>query len=208
MTTRGPRLEFAVGAFLLLALASLLVLAIASTNGKFGFGGDTYELTARFTNVGPLRPMAPVKIGGVTIGRVGDITLDPVKLDSVVTLDIDNRYQDLSIDTSAGILTNGLLGESYIGLQPGGDLESLKPGEEIAFTTPAVDIIQMVGKYMFSGGGDNDTTAPARAANSAHPPPPPPAPPQPCNARQLPPHPPHPPLPTVRPPTPPHPPTP
>src|SRR3546814_13228903 len=83
MTTRGPRLEFAVGAFLLLALASLLVLAIASTNGKFGFGGDTYELTARFTNIGPLRPMAPVKIGGVTIGRVGDITLDPVKLDSV-----------------------------------------------------------------------------------------------------------------------------
>jgi phospholipid/cholesterol/gamma-HCH transport system substrate-binding protein len=153
MTTRGPRLEFAVGAFLLLALASLLVLAIASTNGKFGFGGDTYELTARFTNIGPLRPMAPVKIGGVTIGRVADITLDPKKLDSVVTLDIDNRYQDLSADTSAGILTNGLLGESYIGLQPGGDVETLKPGEEIAFTTPAVDIIQMVGKYMFSGGG-------------------------------------------------------
>lgn len=153
MATRGPRLEFAVGAFLLLALASLLVLAIASTNGKFGFGGDTYALKARFTNIGPLRPMAPVKIGGVTIGRVGDITLDPVKLDSVVTLDIDNRYQDLSADTSAGILTNGLLGESYIGLQPGGDVETLKPGEEIAFTTPAVDIIQMVGKYMFSGGG-------------------------------------------------------
>ena len=167
MTTRGPRLEFAVGAFLLLALASLLVLAIASTNGKFGFGGDTYELKARFTNIGPLRPMAPVKIGGVTIGRVGDITLDPVKLDSVVTLDIDNRYQDLSIDTSAGILTNGLLGESYIGLQPGGDLESLKPGEEIAFTTPAVDIIQMVGKYMFSGGGDNAAAAPADAGDAA-----------------------------------------
>lgn len=153
MTTRGPRLEFAVGAFLLLALASLLVLAIASTNGKFGFGGDTYALKARFTNVGPLRPMAPVKIGGVTIGRVGDITLDPKRLDSVVTLDIDKRYDDLSADTSAGILTNGLLGESYIGLQPGGDPEALKPGEEIAFTTPAVDLIQMVGKYMFSGGG-------------------------------------------------------
>src|SRR5690606_31928901 len=82
------------------------------------------------------------------------------KLDSVVTLDIDNRYQDLSIDTSAGILTNGLLGESYVGLQPGGDPESLKPGEEIAFTTPSVDIIQMVGKYMFSGGGDNAAAAP------------------------------------------------
>src|SRR3546814_2060758 len=146
MPPRCPRLEFAVGAFLLLALASLLVLAIASTNGKFGFGGDTYELTARFTSVGPLRPMAPVKIGGVTIGRVGDITLDPVKLDSVVTLEIDNRYQDLSIDPSAGLLTNGLLGESYIGLQPGGDLESLKPGEEIVFTTPTDEIIQMQGK--------------------------------------------------------------
>ena len=168
MTTRGPRLEFAVGAFLLLALASLLVLAIASTNGKFGFGGDSYALTARFTNIGPLRPMAPVKIGGVTIGRVGDITLDPVKLDSVVTLDIDNRYKDLSIDTSAGILTNGLLGESYVGLQPGGDPESLKPGEEIAFTTPSVDIIQMVGKYMFSGGGDKPG-APQSPANTEAP---------------------------------------
>ena len=151
MSTRGPRLEFAVGAFLLLALGSMLVLAIASTNGKFGLGGDTYALKARFTNLGPLRPMAPVKIGGVTIGRVSDITLDPKKLDAVVTLDIDKRYDTLSADTSAGILTNGLLGESYVSLQPGGDLESLKPGEEIAFTTPAVDLIQMVGKYMFSG---------------------------------------------------------
>ena len=154
MATRGPRLEFAVGAFLLLALASLLVLAIASTNGKFGFGGGTYPLTARFTNIGQLRPMAPVKIGGVTIGRVGDITLDPKRLDSVVTLDIDDRYTDLSADTSASILTGGLLGESFVGLQPGGDVEVLKPGEEIAFTSPAVDLIQMVGKYMFSGGGD------------------------------------------------------
>ncbi len=174
MSTRGPRLEFAVGAFLILSLASVLVLALASTNGKFGFGGDTYEITARFTNIGPLRPMAPVKIGGVTIGRVGDITLDPKKLDSVVTLAIDNRYNTLSADTSAGILTNGLLGESYVGLQPGGDPESLKPGEEIAYTTPSVDIIQMVGKYMFSGGGakpaadsEGAATVPADATTPA-----------------------------------------
>lgn len=153
MTTRGPRLEFAVGAFLLLALASLLVLAVSSTNGRFGISSDSYELKARFTNLGQLRPMAPVKIGGVTIGQVSDIALDPQKFDSVVTLDIDNRYADLPIDTSAGILTGGLLGESYVGLQPGGDMEVLKAGEEIAFTTPAVDLIQMVGKYMFGGGG-------------------------------------------------------
>jgi phospholipid/cholesterol/gamma-HCH transport system substrate-binding protein len=153
MSVRGPRLEFAVGAFLLLALASLLVLALASSNGKFGFGAATYPLKARFTNLGQLRPNAPVKIGGVNIGNVADIQLDPVKLDAVVTLAIDSRYKDLPSDTSASILTGGLLGESYIGLQPGGDMEPLKPGEEIAFTTPAVDLIQMVGKYMFGGGG-------------------------------------------------------
>lgn len=158
MSTRGPRLEFAVGAFLLLALGSLLVLAIASTNGKFGFGEDTYELKARFTNLGQLRPMAPVKIGGVAIGKVERIELDPKRLDAVVTFNIDSRYKDLSIDTSASILTGGLLGESFIGLQPGGDLEVLKPGEEIVFTTPAVDLIQMAGKYIFGGGGSSSTS--------------------------------------------------
>lgn len=171
MATRGPRLEFAVGTFLLLALASLLVLAIASTNGRFGFARDTYELQARFTNLGQLRPMAPVKIGGVTIGQVADIQLDPVRFDSIVTLAIDNRYSELPVDTSAGILTGGLLGESYVGLQPGGDMEALKPGEEIAFTTPAVDLIQMVGKYMFGGGApaadDAGTTAPAAGSSAA-----------------------------------------
>jgi phospholipid/cholesterol/gamma-HCH transport system substrate-binding protein len=168
MSVRGPRLEFAVGAFLLLALASLLVLALASSNGKFGFGSATYPLKARFTNLGQLRPNAPVKFGGVNIGNVADIQLDPVKLDAVVTLAIDSRYKDLPSDTSASILTGGLLGESYIGLQPGGDVEPLKPGEEIAFTTPAVDLIQMVGKYMFGGGskpaadsGDADATPPS-----------------------------------------------
>jgi phospholipid/cholesterol/gamma-HCH transport system substrate-binding protein len=166
MSVRGPRLEFAVGAFLLLALASLLVLALASTNGKFGFGAHSYPLKARFTNLGQLRTSAPVKIGGVVVGNVADIQLDPVKFDAVVTLAIDDRYKDLPADTSAGILTGGLLGESYIGLQPGGDEQALKPGEEIAFTTPAVDLLQMVGKYMFGGGGKpaaagDSTTAPA-----------------------------------------------
>ncbi|NLC61728.1 MAG: outer membrane lipid asymmetry maintenance protein MlaD [Gammaproteobacteria bacterium] len=164
--SRGPRLEFAVGAFLLLALATLLVLAIASTNNNFsfGFGNPTYQLTARFTNLGQLRPQAPVRVGGVTIGRVGAISLDPVRFDSVVTLEIDERYNELPIDTSATILTGGLLGESYVDLQPGGDMESLQPGEEIAFTTPAVDLIQMVGRYMFSGpGGGDDAAQPAPA---------------------------------------------
>ncbi len=155
MSIRGPRLEFAVGAFLLLALASLLVLALASTNRKFGFGSDSYPLKARFTNLGQLRPSAPVKIGGVVVGQVGEITLDPARFDSVVTLDIDSRYKDLPADTSAGIFTSGLLGENYIGLSPGGDPDVLKPGDEIAFTQPAVDLLQMAGKYLFSGSGNN-----------------------------------------------------
>ena len=150
---RGPRLEFAVGAFLLLAMASLLVLAIASTNGKFGFGGDSYPLKARFSSIGQLRVSAPVKIGGVTVGKVSEIGLDPVKFDSVVTLAIDDRYKDLPADTSAGIFTSGLLGESFVGLSPGGDIEVLKPGDEIVITQAAVDLMQLVGKYMFSGGG-------------------------------------------------------
>ena len=173
MSVRGPRLEFAVGAFLLLALASLLVLALASSNGKFSFGNaGTYELKARFTNIGQLRASAPVRIGGVNIGRVSDVTLDPQKLDSVLTLAIDERYKDLPADTSAGIQTAGLLGESYIGLQPGGDVEVLKPGDEIAFTTPAVDLMQMVGKYMFSGGGEDGAGARAAAPDANDTPPP------------------------------------
>lgn len=170
MSSRSPRIEFAVGAFLLLALASLLVLALASTNGSFGFGGDRYEITARFTNLGPLRPNAPVKIGGVAIGHVSGISLDPVKLDSVVTLAIDSRYSDLPSDTSASILTSGLLGESYVGLAPGGDPEPLKEGDELFLTQPSVDLMQLVGKYMFSGGPDNGasdaTDAPAEEAAS------------------------------------------
>ena len=150
---RSPRIEFAVGAFLLLALASLLVLALASTNRQWGFGNDSYELKARFSSIGALRPNAPIKIAGVAVGKVADIQVDPVKYDSVVTLAMDIKYKDLPADTSAGIFTNGLLGESYIGLAPGGDPETLKPGDEIFLTQPAVDLIQLVGKYMFAGGG-------------------------------------------------------
>lgn len=150
---RSPRIEFAVGAFLLLALATLLVLALASTNGRWGGHGDSYPLKARFSNIGGLRPNAPVKIGGVMVGEVADIQLDPVKYDSIVTLAIQGKYRDLPSDTAAGIFTAGLLGESYVGLTPGGDPTPLKAGDELMLTQPAVDLLQLVGKYMFSGGG-------------------------------------------------------
>ena len=172
MNIRGPRLEFAVGAFLLLALATLLVLAMASTNGKFGLSGGTYPLKARFTSIGQLRVNGPVKIGGVNIGSVADIQVDPVKYDSVVTLAIDDRFKDLPADTTAGVFTSGLLGEAYIGLQPGGDPETLAPGEEIAFTQPAVDLLQLAGKYMFgvpSGSGQDAGAADDASASEMEP---------------------------------------
>ena len=112
--------------------------------------------------------MAPVKIGGVAIGKVASIELDPQRLDAVVVLDVDSRYKDLPIDTSASILTGGLLGESYVGLSPGGAPEILKPGDEIAYTSPAVDLIQMAGKYIFGGGGTkpaDDTSDSGSAAD-------------------------------------------
>ena len=89
----------------------------------------------------------------------------------MVTLSINSQFNELPADTSAGIFTSGLLGENYIGLSPGGDPEVLKPGEQIAFTQPAVDLLQLVGKYMFSGGGNTGGNA---APDPASDPPPPP----------------------------------
>ena len=121
MAIRGPRLEFAVGAFLLLALASLLVLAFASTNRQFGGGGDTYPLTARFSTLGQLRLQAPVRIGGVAVGRVAKIDLDPKRFDAVVTLDIDKRYAlpaDTSTESGGDTTGIGLSGSAGLGACP------------------------------------------------------------------------------------------
>lgn len=169
---RRPRsggLELAVGTFLLLALATLMVLAFASTNGKLGFGGGDYTLTAKFGNVGELRARAPVKIGGVVIGEVAKVTLDPVNFDAVVTLAINNAYRDLPADTDARILTAGLLGERYIGLTPGGDPEPLAAGGEILYTQSAIVLEELIGKYIFGAGGDKAAPDPTSAAPELQP---------------------------------------
>ncbi len=155
---RSNRFELAVGLFLLLSLASLLVLAFASTDGKTGFVGETYELRARFSNIGELRVRAPVKIGGVPVGEVAGIELDPTTFEAVVRLSIDRSAGELPGDTSAGVFTSGLLGERYVGLTPGGDPAPLKPGDEILLTQSAVVLEQLIGKYIF-GAGDEGTAS-------------------------------------------------
>lgn len=152
--SRSNRFELAVGLFLLLSLASLLVLAFASTDGKTGFIGETYELRARFSNIGELRVRAPVKIGGVAVGQIARIELDPATFEAVVTLRINRETGELPADTSAGVFTSGLLGERYVGLTPGGDPEALQPGDEILLTQSAVVLEQLIGKYIFGAGDE------------------------------------------------------
>ena len=149
----GQMVEWVVGVFLLLAFATLLVLAFATTNGNLGLGGGSYQLIAKFSNVGDLRSHAPVKIGGVVVGEVAKISLDRKNYSAVVTLALDPTYKNLPADTSAKILTAGLLGERYIGLDPGGDPETLPSGGEIVYTQSAVVLEDLISKFVFGAGG-------------------------------------------------------
>ena len=144
------KVELTSGIFLLMGIAALLWLATSATDYGMKLSDDTYRLTARFTNVGELKPRAPVKIGGVTVGLVGDITLDPVTFEAEVALDIDQRYADIPSDTIAAILTAGILGDRYIGLTPGGALDALVDGDQIIITQPAIILENLISKFLFN----------------------------------------------------------
>jgi len=159
MNASKARLDIAVGLFLLLAFATLLVLAVASTNGRLPMrGDDTYQITARFSNIAELRIRAPVKIGGVSVGEIARVDLDPKTFEAVVTLDIQRSAGEIPTDSSAGIFTAGLLGDRYIGITPGGDLEALGPGDEILLTQSAVVLEQLISKFMFGGADKSENT--------------------------------------------------
>jgi phospholipid/cholesterol/gamma-HCH transport system substrate-binding protein len=162
----GQSIELAVGAFLALALATLLVLAFATTNGKLNWGHGQYLLIAKFSNVGDLRTHAPVKIGGVVVGEVTKIALDQKTYSAVVTLALDPAYKNLPTDTNAKILTAGLLGERYVGLDPGGDPDTLPSGGEIIYTQSAVVLEDLISKFIFGAGGKKPDT-PASDASAA-----------------------------------------
>lgn len=135
-----------------MGIAALLWLATEATDYGMQVGDDTYEVSARFSNVADLKDRAPVKIGGVTVGLVDGIVLDPVTFDAIVTMQIDRRFSDVPADTSASILTSGMLGNRYVGLEPGGAMEPLADGDEIFITQSAVVLETMISKYLFNSG--------------------------------------------------------
>ena len=143
--------ELGTGLFALLGMGALFFLTTQAT-GTDDFDADqTFEVTARFENVGSLRKRAPVAMSGVTIGRVTDIEFDPVSLQAVVTFVIDSRYDQIPEDSDASILTAGLLGSQYIGLTPGGSPEFLADGGELFFTQSAVVLENLIGRFLVRG---------------------------------------------------------
>jgi phospholipid/cholesterol/gamma-HCH transport system substrate-binding protein len=148
--------ELGTGLFVLLGMAALFFLTTQATGGDDFSASDVYHVEARFENVGSLKPRAPVAMAGVTIGRVTGIEFDPNQLDAVVTFVIDAKYDQIPDDSDASILTAGLLGSQYIGLQAGGSDIYLEEGSEVLFTQSAIVLENLIGKFLVnsSDGGD------------------------------------------------------
>ncbi len=146
-------LEILVGFFVLLGLVALVFVALKAANLTSFSGGDTYALTARFDNIGGLKSRAPVRSAGVVVGRVTSIGLDPKTFQGVVTLEVQKQYE-FPKDTSAKILTAGLLGDQYIGLEPGGDEKNLATGDTITQTQSAVVLENLISRFLFNKAAD------------------------------------------------------
>lgn len=142
-----------VGIFMLMGFVALLFLAFKVGNLGDERNSKTYTVEARFENIGGLKLKAPVKSSGVLVGRVTDIRFDAQKFQAVATLSLDSRV-DFPKDTSASILTSGLLGEVYIGLEAGGDEKTLAQGDRISLTQSAVVLERLIGQLLFSKAAD------------------------------------------------------
>ena len=142
-------LDLWVGLFVIAGLGALLVLAMKVGNMSGVSAGETYALIAQFDNIGGLKPRAPVKSAGVVVGRVSEIRFDNEKFTARVTLNIDKTFK-FPKDTSASILTSGLLGEQYIGLEGGGDTVNLNTGDRIKQTQSAVVLEKLIGQFLYS----------------------------------------------------------
>ena len=156
MSKKG--IETLVGLFVLLGLLGLVFLALQAANLGSTGSGDTYGPTARFDNIGGLKVRAPVRTAGVVVGRIRSITLDPKTYQGVVAMDIERRYR-FPKDSAAKILTSGLLGDQYVGLEPGGDDKDLAPGDTLAQTQSAVVLENLIGQFLTGKAADAATTA-------------------------------------------------
>ena len=151
-------LEFCVGLFVLMGFVALLFVSLQAANlGNFSFNAKTYELNANFDNIGGLKPRAPVKSAGVVVGRVKAINFDPTTFQAHVLLNIDSAYQ-IPEDSSAQILTAGLLGEQYVGISAGGADGNMQPGACFEQTQSAVVLENLISQFMlqFAEKGSSD----------------------------------------------------
>ncbi len=148
-------IDFLVGLFVLLGLAALVFLAFKAANLTSLGGANTYALQAKFDNIGGLKARAPVKSAGVVVGRVGQVTFDNKDFVAVVTLDMDPRFK-FPKDSSAKILTSGLLGEQYIGIEPGGDDKTLAGGEVVKRTQSAVVLENLISQFIYGKASEGD----------------------------------------------------
>lgn len=146
--TNRKTVEVWVGIFVVAGLIALAVLAFRVGNLSSADVTDGYRVDASFENIGSLKVRSAVTLAGVRIGRVAAIRTDPDSYQAIVTLNIDGRYKNLPTDSSASILTAGLLGEQYIGLEPGGADDYLKEGGKIKLTQSAMVLEKLIGRVL------------------------------------------------------------
>ena len=142
-------LDVWVGLFVILGVVAMMFLALKAGNMSSLSFGDTYTITAKFDNIGGLKPQAPVKGAGVVVGRVADIRFDDQTYQALVTLNIQSDYK-FPKDSSAKILTAGLLGEQYIGVEAGGDTNNMVNGDKISRTQSATVLEDLINQFIYS----------------------------------------------------------
>ena len=143
-------IEISVGAFMVMGMVAIVLMAFRVSGLTMSGSGDTYTIKARFVNLGGLTDKAKVSMSGVTIGRVTKVYLDPEWYSAVVEMEIDRSMSTLTADTSAAILTAGLLGEKYIGLTVGAEEDYLKEGDWIEDTQSALVLEELIGRFLFN----------------------------------------------------------
>ncbi len=141
-------LDLWVGLFVIAGIAALLFLTLKVGSMNTVNVSNSYEVVARFENIGGLKPRAPVKSAGVVVGRVADVQFDNERYEAAVTLRLDKRYA-FPKDSTAAIMTSGLLGEQYIGLEAGGDSVKLKDNDKIFITQDAMVLENLIGQFLY-----------------------------------------------------------